>query len=126
MANRTNKKKRDLPSPLQAFIIEQQTKQIEELRFIIHQHEAAREIEAERLALASERANAAEERVKALEVAASIQFEVVPKNTLTGVCSEDVITCFQDPVVIKTMSQQEMDALNRGDFVDVTTPGNGI
>jgi hypothetical protein len=123
MANRTNKKKRDLPSPLQAFIIQEQAKTIEDLRAIIAQHEAARGIEAERLALASARANTAEERVKALEVAASIQFDVFAKGTApTGVCSDDVITCGADPVVVKVPSQQEMDALNRGDFVDVSSP----
>lgn len=95
MANRTNKKKRDVPSPVQAFIIEQQTQEIGELRSIIAAHEAARGIEAERLSLASGRANAAEERVKALELAHKINTETMSVfvTPIEPPCSDDVITC---------------------------------
>ena len=100
MANRTNKKTRDLPNPLQTFIIEQQTKEIEELRYIISTHEAARRIEAERL-------RQAHARIETLELAHKI-------NTET-------LSVYVTPVV-KVLSDADKAALNRGDFVDVSMP----
>lgn len=67
MSNRTTHKLKGINAVL-TDVVERQTAKIERLEGTIQQHEAAAHIAAERLELASGRANAAEDRVTELEV----------------------------------------------------------
>lgn len=118
MANRTTHKLKSI-NLAQQDVIDRQTRKITALEEVIQQHEAARRIEADRLEAASTRANAAEvtvaeltQRLETLQLAHKI-------NTET-------LAVYATPVVVKEPSQDELKALEQGEFVDVTTPGNGI